>query len=381
LLGATLIQLVQYWSAFERLLKRTMEHAVGAAFRNVPAFARDSVDHQASRSPDDALRWSSCALLYCDLMRSAGSLQSFDLFEERRLTLTTHAASLSALRAHALRVLGDRLRARQPAGTLEPEDALTCAVIETARSVTELLGSAWASVAKAQQSEQASRISAEVELSWPQAVGFALSPAAGGRALEPEQGSRPVALAIVHGSSVPPPGAPAEAESRAPSSAPAPKGGSTVDALTPGESAFSGGELRWLRSAQTFVATVVTLLIHRHIRQFRYFLWVTTLGSLLLLLAVTSYPFEPYRLLLTYMWIITGSVVGVCLWVYMRMDRNTLMSHITGTSPNEVTLDSSFWIRIFAWGVVPLLSVAAAQYPEIANFLFNVVSPFTRALR
>jgi hypothetical protein len=65
----------------------------------------------------------------------------------------------------------------------------------------------------------------------------------------------------------------------------------------------------------------------------------------------------------------------------VRMDRNTLMSHITGTSPNEVTLDSSFWIRIFAWGVVPLLSVAAAQYPEIANFLFNVVSPFTRALR
>jgi hypothetical protein len=64
-----------------------------------------------------------------------------------------------------------------------------------------------------------------------------------------------------------------------------------------------------------------------------------------------------------------------------RADPNTLMSHIAGTSPNEVTLDAAFALRLFAWTIVPLLSVAAAQYPEVANVLFAVFGPFARALK
>jgi hypothetical protein len=93
---------------------------------------------------------------------------------------------------------------------------------------------------------------------------------------------------------------------------------------------------------------------------------------------VTSYPFEPYRLLLTFIWVVMGSVVATGLWVFLKMDRNTLMSHIAGTSPNEVTLNGAFALRLFAWGVIPLLSVAAAQYPEVGNVLFGIFDPFVR---
>jgi hypothetical protein len=330
LIGVTLVQLVQYWFAFERLLKRTMEHPLGPAFGRVPDFARDSVDRQVSRRPDDSLRWSSCALLFCSLMRSAGAVVSPQLLAARRDELDAHARELDNRRTEALKVLGgkrsraqEQRRASAPPPSLteatHPQDALTREVIRAAGTVTALLEVAWRSVGKQTQ----------------------LPAASAGR--------------------------------DTPSAGP-------NDALTPAESAL-GSELYWLRSAQTFVAAVVTLLIHRHARQFRYFLWATTLGSLLLLLAVATYPFEPYRLILTYLWIVTGSVVGVCFWVYMRMDRNTWMSLVAGTSPNEVTLDRAFWLRVLAWVVVPLLGVAAAQYPELANFLYNLVGPFTRALR
>jgi hypothetical protein len=129
------------------------------------------------------------------------------------------------------------------------------------------------------------------------------------------------------------------------------------------------------------VATVVTLLVHRHVRQFRYFLYVTTGCALLLVLAVSSYPFEPYRLLLTFIWVVMLSVVGACLWVFVQLDRNTLMSHISGTTPQSVTLNGAFALRVVAWTIVPLLSVAAAQYPDFANLLFAVVRPFASALR
>src|SRR5262249_10117257 len=100
----------------------------------------------------------------------------------------------------------------------------------------------------------------------------------------------------------------------------------------------------------------------------------------LLLLTVTSYPFEPYRLLLSFTWVVMGSIVAVCLWVYVELERNTLLSLTAGTKPNNVTIDATFALRVLTWAVIPLLSIAATQYPEVANFLFNLVSPFARAL-
>ncbi|HEY3493958.1 MAG TPA: hypothetical protein VGK73_04700, partial [Polyangiaceae bacterium] len=139
-------------------------------------------------------------------------------------------------------------------------------------------------------------------------------------------------------------------------------------------------EFCWLRSAQIFVATVVTLLLHRHVRQFRYFLHVTTGCALILLLTATSYPFEPYRLLLTFIWVVVGSVVVIGLWIFVQMDRNAVMSHIAGTAPNHVTFNVAFLMRIVTFALIPLLSLAAAQYPQVADFLYKFVAPFTRAL-
>ncbi len=44
LIGATLIQLMQYWLALEHLLKRIMEHPLGRAFARVDAFVREPLD-------------------------------------------------------------------------------------------------------------------------------------------------------------------------------------------------------------------------------------------------------------------------------------------------------------------------------------------------
>jgi hypothetical protein len=72
----------------------------------------------------------------------------------------------------------------------------------------------------------------------------------------------------------------AAASGSAPSAAPD-KGGSdkgaqeksVEDALTPVAKRFSTDELAWLRRAQGFVATVVALLVNRHVRQFRVFVY------------------------------------------------------------------------------------------------------------
>jgi hypothetical protein len=156
---------------------------------------------------------------------------------------------------------------------------------------------------------------------------------------------------------------------------------STDDALSAEAHRYSKLERTWIRDAEAFVATVVALLINRHVRQFQYFLYTMTSSALLLLVAIVSYPFQPQRLLLTWIWVVVGSVVLAGLFVYVELDRNALLSRIAGTTPGHLTLNGALLFRVLSWGIVPLLGVAAAQYPDFASTLFHWLEPFTRALR
>jgi hypothetical protein len=155
----------------------------------------------------------------------------------------------------------------------------------------------------------------------------------------------------------------------------------TDEALAAEAWRYEPAHLRWLRDAEAFAATVTALLINRHLHQFQYFVYTLTASALLLLLSFSSYPFEPHRLLLTCLWGIVGSVVLAGLLVFMEIDRNSLLSQIAGTQPGKLTWDGAFLMRVITWGLIPLLSVAAIQYPDLANSLVRLAEPLSRALR
>jgi hypothetical protein len=321
LIGNTLIQLIQHWVALELLLKRVFQHRLGRAFDRVARFVRDSIHQQLSRAPHDLLRLSGCAVRFDELVRSGRALGDGGLAEQERTELERRSASMQLLRAEALSA--STLRDVGEAAALEAE--LGRSVLEAARDTMRLLLRAWAGTLPRRE-----RPAEEL----------------------PAQRSDTV---------------------------PADELGD--DALSAEAHRYSALEFRWLRDAEAFAATVVALLIQRHVRQFQYFMYTLTGCGLLLLFAISSYPFEPHRLLLTVIWVIVGTVVVVGLFVYVELDRNALVSRLAGTAPGHMTLDGALALRIVAWVIVPLLGVAAAQYPDLANALFRAVEPFARALR
>ena len=151
--------------------------------------------------------------------------------------------------------------------------------------------------------------------------------------------------------------------------------------LTPVASKFSRQELVWLSHAESHVATVAALVVVRYVRNVRIFALTLTLCALTLLLTIVSYPFEPQRLLLTCLWVIMLSVVAVGLCVYVGLDQSGVMSRISGTQPGKVTLNGALAAHVVTWVVLPLVGVAAAQYPQVAKTLFQVVEPFAKALK
>ncbi|HET9931265.1 MAG TPA: hypothetical protein VFQ35_11280 [Polyangiaceae bacterium] len=332
LVGNTLLQLVQHWFSLELMLKRILQHPLGRSFDRVAGFVRDSTDHQVSRSPHDLLRLGGCAVRFDELVRAGKRLDASGFALERRkrlesLALTVHSMRTIALSAATHTDLRD---------ASNHEANLGREIIRAASEVMKLLCDAWEG-----------RI-------------LRTPPAFRGKAVERTR-------------------APEEDDA----SEPAESGpiDSTDDALSAEAHRYSKLERAWLREAEGFVATVVALLINRHVRQFQYFLYTMTSSALLLLLAIVSYPFQPQRLLLTWIWVVVGSVVLAGLFVYIELDRNALLSRIAGTTPGHLTLNGSLLFRVLGWGIVPLLGVAAAQYPDFANTLFHWLEPFTRALR
>ena len=61
-------------------------------------------------------------------------------------------------------------------------------------------------------------------------------------------------------------------------------------------------------------------------------------GLLLMLLAVTSYPFQPRNEFLFFNWVVILSFIGTVFWIFIQMDRDTVLSLLNDTKPGASQL-------------------------------------------
>lgn len=99
-------------------------------------------------------------------------------------------------------------------------------------------------------------------------------------------------------------------------------------------------------------------------------------GLLLMLLAVTSYPFQPRNEFLFFNWVVILSFVGTVFWIFVQMDRDTVLSLLNDTKPGQITFSRELVLRTLLYVAVPLLALLGAQFPES---LRQVLSIFTAA--
>jgi len=137
----------------------------------------------------------------------------------------------------------------------------------------------------------------------------------------------------------------------------------------------------WLRRAEDLVATQVVVYIGSLFRHLRALLGFVTIGVLLLVLAVPSYPFQPSRLLNLFVWALVVALALGAIVLSVQINRCAVLSRITGTTPNRLDLDRPFVRSLVVYAGLPLLSLIATQIPVIGETLFAWVEPALRALR
>jgi len=114
--------------------------------------------------------------------------------------------------------------------------------------------------------------------------------------------------------------------------------------------------------------------------QLRNLLLFLTVGPLLLLLAVTTYPLQPQRLWLLFAGALIVTVVLVAVRMFVQIERDEVISRIAGTTPNRLNIHWSFLGNIFTYAL-PLLGVLAAASTDLSDLIRSWLDPLVQVLR
>jgi hypothetical protein len=132
-------------------------------------------------------------------------------------------------------------------------------------------------------------------------------------------------------------------------------------------------EPSYIRPAEEFLAIRYLALIRAVLINIRYLMIFVSVSFVLAIVAWNSYPFQPREII---DWIFTGllAILGCgIIWVLAQMHRDPILSRITDKKANELGVE--FYIRIFAFGAVPVLTWLTYQFPDIGSTLLKFIQP------
>jgi len=133
-------------------------------------------------------------------------------------------------------------------------------------------------------------------------------------------------------------------------------------------------EQQWFEYGEDFLTSRVAGFLSHVVPQLQNLIVFVTVGLLLMLLAVTSYPFQPRQLLLLFSTACILAAVSATLIIFVQMERDTVLSVLSESEPGQITWNRDFVSRIIVYVVLPILSVLSAQFPEVVQQLFTSVS-------
>jgi hypothetical protein len=136
----------------------------------------------------------------------------------------------------------------------------------------------------------------------------------------------------------------------------------------------------WVLCAENFVSIVVTRYLTQFIAQLRTMLTFLTVGSVLLVLAASSYPLCPQSLMLLFLTILGGAVAVLTISFLFQFNRDELVSRISHSTPNRFTPDPAF-INAAATYVLPIALGLMVQFPFFASGVRSLIEPLFHIIR
>lgn len=130
----------------------------------------------------------------------------------------------------------------------------------------------------------------------------------------------------------------------------------------------------WQNEGKFFLLTHVAAFLQHIFAHLQNLVALVTAGLLLMLLAANSYPFQPREPLLLFSWVTILTVVAVTLIIFVQMSRDKVLSLLAGTTPGKLSVTRDLVFRVLIHGVLPIVALLGAQFPEILRQIFSWLS-------
>jgi hypothetical protein len=132
---------------------------------------------------------------------------------------------------------------------------------------------------------------------------------------------------------------------------------------------------KWHRHAEELIAMELTIVIRELLSRVMSYLMLILALLVLMVTALSSFPIQPKQPLLALTWVYVATGIAVGLMIVVLMERDPILSRLSGTKPNRVTWDMDFIWKLTLYGLVPLLTLFAAQFPDVGNTLLRWLAP------
>ena len=136
----------------------------------------------------------------------------------------------------------------------------------------------------------------------------------------------------------------------------------------------SAAVTKFFEEAEEFIVTRVVNFLAVVFPSFQNLGYFVLVGLLLMLLSVTSYPFQPRNEFLFFNWVVILSFMGTIFWIFVQMDRDTVLSLLNGGKPGQINISLELVLRTFLYIGAPLLALLGAQFPETLGKILSVLT-------
>ena len=128
---------------------------------------------------------------------------------------------------------------------------------------------------------------------------------------------------------------------------------------------------------EIYVASRVVDFLRQVMPQLETLALTTTLAMLLMLFAVSSYPFPARDGLLWFSWFVVLATVGSMMWMFFSLNRDRVASMIAGTTPGQTDWNSTLVLQVATHALLPILVLLGAAFPsKLGGFVTWIGSLF-----
>ena len=130
------------------------------------------------------------------------------------------------------------------------------------------------------------------------------------------------------------------------------------------DSTAKDGERSPFDYGEIYVASRVVDWLRQVMPQLQALAFSATIAMLLMLFAISSYPFPMSDRLLWFSWAVVVATVGATVWMFVSANRDRVMSLISGTTPGRTDWNASLLLSLVTHALLPLAILLGAAFPE-----------------